>query len=238
MRWYRASVAQSHSDGFVYSQIGWGYFQNPGVPNISHTNYVSGVGFRLTITDPAGVDSYNIQYSDDSGQTWRTAKVNNVPVIVPVSRTGTTTWLDDGSSTSPGPLSVNNRWYRTVVAQSHQVFVGTPQDLSSGLTFAANGPAGKQLKVEVLDVSGKKVVFYINLTGSLQNYTISLPATGFDAAHVAMVNFVADKGHMGASGTVAIQTKRSYIHSRSERSIDADDRSVKRHARSDARYVE
>jgi len=71
------------------------------------------------------------------------------------------------------------RWYRAAVAQSHQVFLGNSQNLSSGLTFAANGPVGKQLKVEVLDMYGKKAAFYINLTGSLQNYTLVLTGTRF-----------------------------------------------------------
>ncbi|MEI7752242.1 MAG: hypothetical protein WCJ71_09165, partial [Candidatus Omnitrophota bacterium] len=203
---YSFNYTLADSDDFVYSQTGWGYFQDPGVPQISAINYVSNVGFRLTFTDPVGVDAYNIQYSDDYGQTWKTAQSNFA-----VSGTGTTTWLDDGSKTSPGPLDVSVRWYRTVVAQSHKTFLGTAQNLSGGLTFAANGPAGKQLKVEVLDQNYNKAIFYINLTGSLMNYTLSLTGsnvpTGFDNTHIALVNFVSDKTHMGSSGAVSIETK-------------------------------
>jgi len=58
------------------------------------------------------------------------------------------TWLDDGTHTSPNPLDPNLtvRWYRAQVAESHPVFVGTPQNLSGGIIFAANGPPEHSLK--------------------------------------------------------------------------------------------
>lgn len=199
------------SDDFVYSQMNWGNFQPPGVPRISGIHYVSGTGLRLTIEDPAGVDSYNIQYSDNGGETWQTAKVSGVPVKVPVSGTGTTTWLDDGSSTSPSPLDVvNGRWYRVVVAQSHQVFVGTPQDLSGGITFAVNGPAGSKLRVEVMDVLGKRAIVFLSLTGTKQNYVLQSGLLDIDTTRVAQILFTADKTNMPASGTVTVETKGLY----------------------------
>jgi len=88
---------------------------------------------------------------------------------------------------------------------NNNVWVGSSVNLSAGLTLAANGPAGKQLKVEVKDVTGKVAVYYLNLSGTKQNYTINLAGLGIDATKVAQIVFVADKQHMGANGQVAVE---------------------------------
>jgi hypothetical protein len=87
-----------------------------------------------------------------------------------------------------------------------QVWVGSTTDLSSGVIFAVNGQAGKQLKVEVLDSQGQRAIVYLDLTGTRQNYSLNLTGTGIDPAHVAQIVFTVDREHMGTSGSVAVET--------------------------------
>ena len=92
--------------------------------------------------------------------------------------------------------------------QNSNVWMG--QTMSFGgvqAVFAVNGPAGKQLKVEVVDANDVRAVYYLNLTGSFQNYTLDFNGRGIDPAHIAQIIFTAEKAKMGASGGVAIQTK-------------------------------
>ena len=94
------------------------------------------------------------------------------------------------------------------------VFQGAPGPCggsSSGIILAAQGPAGKRLKVQIVDVNSQVAEYYLFLTGALQNYGLPtsagiLPA-GFDINRVAAIRFVADKAQMGTNGTVAIETK-------------------------------
>lgn len=85
---------------------------------------------------------------------------------------------------------------------------GTP---SQSLIFAANGPAGKKLKLQLIDANGKISEYLLNLTGSLQNYGVSTYASalppGFDVNKLAAIRFIADRSNMGTSGTVAIETR-------------------------------
>jgi hypothetical protein len=84
-------------------------------------------------------------------------------------------------------------------------FVGTAGNVGSSLVLALNGPAGKQMKVEVWDSSHVKKEFFVNLTGTWQNYTLNL--SGLDTAHIGLINFVTDQAHMGSSGSVGIVSK-------------------------------
>ena len=84
-------------------------------------------------------------------------------------------------------------------------WVGTTMDLSSGLTLAVAGPAGKLLKVEVVDQSGAFATYYLDLTGGEQNHTLNLQGMGIDALHVAQIVFVAERSRMGAHGSVAVK---------------------------------
>ncbi len=86
-------------------------------------------------------------------------------------------------------------------------FLGTPMNLTSGVTLAVNGPAGKQLKVEFKDTHGKIEWVYLNLTGRLQNYTIPLGELNVDPANIGQIAFVAGQEKMGGSGTVQVEVK-------------------------------
>ncbi|HPS36485.1 MAG TPA: hypothetical protein PLL75_01990, partial [Candidatus Omnitrophota bacterium] len=195
------------SDDFVYAQAGWGYFRDPSAPTVSNFEYVRNVGFKLTLANLGEVSSYDMQYSDDDGATWKTAQSG-----IATHGAETMTWTDDGSFTDPDPLQASGfRSYRVQVVSPAQVFQGMPQDLHGGFTFAANGADKGLMKVEVVDVNGVKASFWVELKGEFKNYTIPFNAadlpTGFDAYHVAMVNFVADQDHMGTGGTVSIEAK-------------------------------
>lgn len=94
---------------------------------------------------------------------------------------------------------------------SNGVWTGTTQNLSSGLVLAASGTSGKQLRVEVIDRNGLRAVYYLSLTGLLQNYSVAfspqyVPA-GFDASHIAQIVFAADRTNMGGSGSVNVEIK-------------------------------
>ena len=105
-----------------------GYETAP-VPRISSIHYLSSQGFQLGIAYSEGIYSYRIQYSDDGGQTWKFAQTEVSPgvfgdQIVLANRAGITYWTDNGSTTSPGPMEVAMRWYRTVVAESFVSQIG------------------------------------------------------------------------------------------------------------------
>ncbi len=91
------------------------------------------------------------------------------------------------------------------------VFQGTPADLGATVTLAMNGPAARQMKVEVIDQTNKKAVFLLNLTGAKQNYTVTLSGdnipAGFDITRIAMIHLVQTRSLMGSSGTVTVETK-------------------------------
>ncbi|MBI3307289.1 MAG: VCBS repeat-containing protein [Candidatus Omnitrophica bacterium] len=95
-------------------------------------------------------------------------------------------------------------------ASNNNLFVGPPQDLSGGITFAVTGPAGRQLKVEVVDQNSRVADFLLNLDGTKKNYTLTLTGdnipAGFDATKIGVINFVMDQRRMGNSGTVAVET--------------------------------
>ena len=69
--------------------------------------------FQLAISHSEGVYSYRIQYSDDAGQTWKFAQE-----IVLANPSGTTLWIDNGTTTIPEPSEVNMRWYRAMGARN------------------------------------------------------------------------------------------------------------------------
>ncbi|MFA5167265.1 MAG: Ig-like domain repeat protein [Candidatus Omnitrophota bacterium] len=92
-----------------------------------------------------------------------------------------------------GPLPNGERW--------------TAMNLSSGLVLAANGPAGKKIKIEVVDDQARRAAYYLDLTGVKLNYALNFTGMGIDVAHVQKIIFTADKEHMGARGRVIIETK-------------------------------
>ena len=105
-----------------------GYETAP-VPRITSIRYLANQGFQLGMAYSEGIYSYRIQYSDDGGQTWKSAQVQVSPgvfvdQIVLANRSGTTSWIDDGSMTSPGPLDIDSRCYRAVVAESFRSRIG------------------------------------------------------------------------------------------------------------------
>src|SRR5204862_321437 len=85
------------------------------------------------------------------------------------------------------------------------------QNLSSGITLAANIATGNKLKVEFLDSGNRKGVFLLTGTGVKSNYTLNFVAAnlpvGFLASAIMQITLVADQGNMGSSGTFAIETK-------------------------------
>jgi hypothetical protein len=90
---------------------------------IKGLRYVAGRGFQLEIQNPQGAYSYYIEYSNDYGKTWIRSRVQDPPEVfkeqlVLANASGNTLWMDDGSTTSPGPLDVNVRWYRVKMAES------------------------------------------------------------------------------------------------------------------------
>ena len=96
---------------------------------IKGIQYVAGQGFQLEIQDPQGAYSYYMEYSNDYGASWIRAKVQEPSgfledQLVLANITGSSVWLDDGSTTSPGPLDVNVRWYRVVMAESFVSKIG------------------------------------------------------------------------------------------------------------------
>ncbi len=94
------------------------------------------------------------------------------------------------------------------------VSFSTPQSLGLGPVFVLNGPAGKQLKVEIKDVNGNVATFYVNLTGIKQNYFFSLSTdivpVGFKSNQIKEIVFVAEKTRSGGSGTIQVETNGLY----------------------------
>ena len=85
------------------------------------------------------------------------------------------------------------------------------QDLGVDIVLAAKIPSGKQMRVEVKDSAGKTADFLLKGTGTKKNYTLSLTGdnipSDFVVTSVKQMVFVADKTHMGASGTVQLEVK-------------------------------
>ena len=57
--------------------------------------------------------------------------------------------------------------------------------LAQNLIFAAKGPAGAQLKVEVVDTAGLTADFLVNLTAGYQNFTLDLSGNNIPRALTA-----------------------------------------------------
>ncbi len=87
---------------------------------------------------------------------------------------------------------------------SQTAFVFSQLDFTQGLgslpanvTLGLSGPAGSRVKVEVQDVDGKKAFFYLDLQGSLRNYSLDLTAShvpaGFDRSRVQFITIVMDR---------------------------------------------
>ena len=97
-------------------------------------------------------------------------------------------------------------------------FIGKPQDLRTGYTFAVDVPQGCPqgcvLRAEVVDAQGDRAYFDLKPTeglGPLQNYTLNLadaklPAV-FDESKVGQIILVADVPKMGNSGEVRAETR-------------------------------
>lgn len=85
--------------------------------------YISNKGFQLEIQDPQGAYSYYIEYSDDKGSNWKKSRIQTSPGVfkdqlISANPAGNTFWVDDGSTTTPDPLSVSSRLYRVRLAES------------------------------------------------------------------------------------------------------------------------
>jgi hypothetical protein len=96
---------------------------------IKGLRYFPGSGFQLEIQNPQGAYSYYIEYSNDYGKTWIRAQVQDPPAVfkdqlVLANTSGNTLWMDDGSTTSPGPFEVDVRWYRVKMAESFVSKIG------------------------------------------------------------------------------------------------------------------
>ena len=105
-----------------------GYETAP-ISRITSIRYLSNQGFQLGIAYSDSIYSYRIEYSDDGGRTWKCAQTETSPgvfenQIVLANRLGITSWIDNGSATSPGPLDVDMRWYRAVAAESFAGKIG------------------------------------------------------------------------------------------------------------------
>jgi len=87
----------------------------------------------------------------------------------------------------------------------------TAQNLGTSFTVALTIPVGKKLKLEVHDSNDKVAAFFLNGTGQMQNYTISLTAgnipAGFLTNSIKLIVLVADGTSTGNSGTVVLKTK-------------------------------
>jgi len=92
------------------------------------------------------------------------------------------------------------------------IFQGVPGpcgNSSSVLVIAATGPAGKRLRVQFVDANNNSVDYYLYLTGSKQNYSISTNAGylgAVDINRIAKIKFISEKSNMGSSGNVEIET--------------------------------
>jgi hypothetical protein len=76
------------------------------------------------------------------------------------------------------------------------------------IILAVNGPAGKRIKVQLVDANNKTADYLLNLTGTLQSYYLlmsALPA-GFDINKVAAIRFIPESAQTGATGTIAVET--------------------------------
>ncbi|HLD50038.1 MAG TPA: hypothetical protein VJC08_02455, partial [bacterium] len=85
--------------------------------------------------------------------------------------------------------------------------------LPDSFVIGLNGPNGAKAKVEVKDATGKIADFYLTLTGTLKNYTLTLSGdgipAGFDRTKVDVVNVVMDRGltnFTGNTGTLNVRT--------------------------------
>jgi hypothetical protein len=89
--------------------------------------------------------------------------------------------------------------------------------MPTDLVFGLRGPAGlgagqtAQVKAEVVDIWGNKVVYYLNVTNALQNFTLSLTGDAkppfFDRSHVTLINFVMDRVMSNNHYTDSFQVK-------------------------------
>jgi len=84
-------------------------------------------------------------------------------------------------------------------------------NLGSTFTIGLQGPAGKQLKIELYD-GYNRLSYYANLTGSLQNYTITIPADSdsFHSNSVNQIALVVEQDRSGSSGSVQVRTNGLY----------------------------
>lgn len=209
---------------YVTSTITYGYFQQVAqphlllIPNPGHN--APPQDFELQIEDPIGAESYDILYRDSLSDPWKVAVSD-----YPVSGTGTTSWIDDGSFTGSNPFDLGSRFYTVRVANGSGPFSGfsvpgawppettQPQNLGPSFVMGLKGPAGTQVRVDFVDVNNLKASFFVNLTGLWNNYTFSLTGAnlppGFNLTSIAMVNIVMDRilSHGVYQGTIEISTK-------------------------------
>src|SRR5207249_2434965 len=85
--------------------------------------------------------------------------------------------------------------------------------LPNSFVIGLNGPNGAKAKVEVKDVNGNTADFILTLTGSLQNYTLTLSGDGipaaFDRTKVDVVNVVMDRTLANGTGNVGTLNVRT-----------------------------
>lgn len=93
---------------------------------------------------------------------------------------------------------------------SQGIWAGTTMDLSTGVVFAVNGPAGRKINLEIVDNLGNRKIVYLLLTGTKQNYLLQTVGLNINAARVAQIIFKANQLKMGDSGTVTVETNGLY----------------------------
>ncbi len=82
-------------------------------------------------------------------------------------------------------------------------------NLGNNVVLGLNGPAGVQVKAEIVDVNGEKVVQILNMTGSLKNYNLALTGShvpaGFDKTQIQFINLVLDRDLAGGNNRDTIE---------------------------------
>ncbi len=194
------------ADDYTGVTFAGGGFDNSSLVPKSIT--ISAVGGNLQITAAGAAGAfYQLEYSTDL-TTWKVAKNN-----LQVNGSNQLVVVDDGTIVTPEGVilphpfqgGVAHRFYRYALTPGQLgVFVGQTANVGSSLTVGIEGPAGKQMKLEIRDITGKQYDAFLNLTGAPQNYVIDLSASGLDTAHIAMINFVEEQNRSGNSGVIKV----------------------------------
>ncbi|HRK61924.1 MAG TPA: hypothetical protein PLY88_05185, partial [Candidatus Omnitrophota bacterium] len=194
------------SDDYAGVTFAGGGFDNSAlVPKNITISAVAG-NVQIAATGFAGA-LYQLEYSTNL-TTWNVAKTN-----ITVNGSNQLITVDDGTIVTPEGVilphpfqsGVPSRFYRySLMSGQLGTFVGQTVNVGNTLTLGLEGPAGKQLKLEIRDITGKQYDVLLNLTGAPQNYAIDLASSGLDVTEIAMVNFVTEKDRSGGSGAVRV----------------------------------